>query len=182
MNWLDIIILCIVLFSAIKGLWDGLIKQAFLLIGLVVAIFCTRYLTPNVESIFNQYVHLSEQTSHIVSLGLTFILILITVGLIGLLVDKFVSHTPLAIFNRLGGFLLGIIIPVILLSYIFIFIESIYPTPTSLTNGDNNQSNDIRVESKLYTTVKSVVPTFIAPHLLYKGKELREEINNALKE
>lgn len=182
MNWIDIVLLLIVGFSAIKGLRDGLIKQASGLLAIIVAIFASGYITTIVEKILTQIVHLSPQMGHIVGLALSFLLIIGAISLAGYLVSKFVSHTPLAIFNRIGGLTIGLIAPLIVLSYLFLFIDSVTLPRLLLRQMVEKEGEqptpDIREESYFYYPIKSIVPTFIAPRLLEKEDELRENYND----
>ncbi|MBB6275369.1 CvpA family protein [Porphyromonas circumdentaria] len=177
MNWIDIIILIIVGLSVIKGLREGLIKQLFFFVGIYIAIFASGHLTPFLENKLIHLLDVSPKMAHTIGMALSFIVILVLVSWLGRLISKSVSHTPLAIFNRLGGAFLGFIIPITILSYIFLFIDSIvFPSFTPFQKGKTEKEQiDIRQESRFYYPIKKVVPTFIAPYLLEKERELIEK-------
>ncbi len=167
MNWIDIIILVIIFISTFIGLKNGLIKQMFKLIALILAISLSSLVAPNIERLLSQYVQVSDKTGHLIALGSSFLLIIITVSLIGAILNQFISQTPLAIFNRIAGGLLSIIISVGLLSYLFIFIDTIYPIQYS-SQETPIEEQDLRQNSIFYTPTKNIIPTIITPHLLYE--------------
>ncbi|KGN98122.1 hypothetical protein HQ36_04205 [Porphyromonas gingivicanis] len=180
MSWIDISILVIVGLSAIKGLREGLVKQMAFFLGIYVGIFASSYLTTFLEGKLISLLDISLKTAHSVGMAISFIVILLFVSWVGRLVGKAISRTPLAIFNRLGGFFFGLIIPLTILSYLFLFIDSIvFPTFSLFERDKEEQSTiDIRQESRFYYPVKNIVPTFIAPYLLDKEREIIEKNND----
>ncbi len=181
MNWIDISILVIIGFSAIKGIREGLIRQVAFFVAIYVGIFASGYLTAFVEKGLVDFLSISPKSAHTVGLALSFVLILVFVSWIGRLLSKAISPTPLALFNRLGGLLLGILIPLTVLSYLFLFIDSIvFPENPSLIHAQKREEKtDIRHKSLFYDPIKRIVPTFITPRLLDKEKELMEKYNDS---
>jgi len=114
MNWLDIVILLIIVIATFLGLWIGLIRAAFLLAGIIVGVILAgRY-----------YIPLSQQLAFIPEEGaakiVAFAIILIGVMIIATLLAVFLkwaaSVMMLGWVNRLGGAVFGLVLGTILCS------------------------------------------------------------------
>ncbi len=114
MNWLDIIIVVIVVIAIFTGLRTGIIKMALSLAGLIVGVILAgRY-----------YISLSEQLFFIpqadVAEGVAFAVILIGVmvitSILAALLRWIASAIMLGWVNHLGGAVLGLVLGVMLCS------------------------------------------------------------------
>jgi membrane protein required for colicin V production len=107
MNWLDIVILVILLAAVITGIVRGLVRQviglAAVIIGLVLA--SLYYTAP--AAIIGKVVH-NRLLSHFLGFLLIFFCVLAAGGLLGFLISK-VMKGPLALVNRLFGGLFGLL-------------------------------------------------------------------------
>ena len=108
MNWLDIVILLVIIIATFLGLWIGLIRAALFLVGIIVGVFLAgRY-----------YLPLSQHLSFIGDEGIArvaaFAIILVGVILVALLLAWLLSRlTSLALLgwvNRLGGAVFGLLL------------------------------------------------------------------------
>ena len=114
MNWLDIVIIAVLIISTIVGLRTGIIKAVLSLAGLIIGVILAgRY-----------YVPFSEQLAFIpqanVAKIVAFVIILIGVmviaGVLASLLKWTVSVVMLGWVNRLGGALFGLVLGAILFS------------------------------------------------------------------
>jgi membrane protein required for colicin V production len=124
MNWLDIVIIVVLIISALIGLRAGLIKAVLSLAGLIIGVLLAGRF----------YVPLSEQLTFIPQAGLAkvvaFAIILVAVMLIAAIVAALLKWTVslmmLGWLNRLGGaffcFLLGAIFCAALLAIMAKFL------------------------------------------------------------
>jgi membrane protein required for colicin V production len=108
MNWLDIVIIVVLLGSAVGGFANGLIKSVLSLVGLIVGIVLAGHYY---ASLAGYLTFISDQnTARIVA----FIIIIVAVGIIAsilaAIITKLVSAISLGCLNRLGGAAFGIII------------------------------------------------------------------------
>jgi membrane protein required for colicin V production len=107
MNWLDFVILILLIFSVIGGIANGLIKSVFSFVGLIIGIVLAgRFylsLADHLGFISN------EKAAQIVAFVIIFLIVSIIAGILGWLFTKIIGATPLGIFNRLLGGLFGLI-------------------------------------------------------------------------
>jgi membrane protein required for colicin V production len=106
MNWLDIVILAIIVIATFLGLWIGLIRAALFLAGIIVGVFLAgRYYIPLSQ-------HLSFVGDESVARVVAFVIILVAVMLVALLLALFLNRltslVPLGWVNRLGGAIFGL--------------------------------------------------------------------------
>jgi len=112
MNWLDIVILVIVVVSIFLGLRIGIIKAALSLAGVIVGVILAGH----------YYVPLAEQLTFIsqedVAEGVAFAIILIVVMVIAGILATFLKWAASAVMlgwvNRLGGAVFGLVLGAIL--------------------------------------------------------------------
>ncbi|MDR0843752.1 MAG: CvpA family protein [Tannerella sp.] len=166
MNWLDFALMGLLAVGFIKGCSDGLIRQLAALIALAAAIyFCSK-----VAVILRQYVvqtgWFPEHGVTVASYVLAFILIVSIVVLVGSLVHKLISVTPLGLFNHLAGGFFALIVTALLLSLILSITEGLDRRSTII-------SMETKVESRFYPYVKEIV-TKIYPADLFVWREQNE--------
>ena len=112
MNWLDIVILVVVVIPAFLGLRIGIIKAALSLAGLIVGIILAGH----------YYVPLSEQltfipqagVAEVVAFAIILIGVMIVAGVLARLLKWVVSVVMLGWVNHLGGAVFGLVLGAIL--------------------------------------------------------------------
>ena len=165
MNWLDIVILCLIGAGLIKGLFDGMIKQAVSVVALIIGIYlCSgvaKWLIGYLQQLEWFPQHLALWTSYI----LGFCLIVGIILFVGRIVSRLIDATPLSIFNHLIGGVAGVILMVLMISFLLNLIEILDPQSTII-------SQEIKVESRLYYAAKNIIPSVFPGNLF----EIKEEI------
>jgi membrane protein required for colicin V production len=108
MNWLDIVILVVLLVSAISGLINGFIKTIFSLIGLIAGVLLAgRYYI----SLANHLGFISsENAARIVAFLIIFAVVMLVAILFGLIFTKVASAILLGWLNRILGAIVGVLI------------------------------------------------------------------------
>ena len=198
MNWLDLVIIVIVGLCLFKGFSKGFIHQAAFFVAIVVGIAVSGVVASWLGGAFSSLLKLSDKTSNSVAIALSFLLILGAVYLASEILTKILNATPLGIFNKLLGGLVGGLISLAILGYIFVFVDSIFIPAATLTKKLSNalespslskeereaaeEEKDIRKESALYYPVKNFVPTILAPRLLDKENDLTEQTSKEKEE
>ena len=118
MNYLDIIIAIPLIYGMIKGFSNGLIKEIAsllgLLIGVYVAINFSSYLTPK----FTQFLKGYEKFAPIISAVLLFIVSVISIKILGYIMDKFIKAMALGFISILLGGVFGFFKIVVILSFL----------------------------------------------------------------
>jgi membrane protein required for colicin V production len=108
MNWLDIVIIVVIIFAAFSGLRTGLIKAVLSLAGLIVGVVLAgRYYVP-----LAQQLTFISQTS--VAKVVAFVIILVGVMVIASVIAALLKWAASAIMlgwvNRLGGAVFGLVL------------------------------------------------------------------------
>ncbi|WP_373701536.1 CvpA family protein [Porphyromonas loveana] len=160
MNAIDLFILIVLAIGLVKGLFDGIIKQAVSLIAIVLATYGCALLAIPIESWIAPAFGLSQGVAHTFGLIIGFLTILIIIPIAGKVVTGLVKMSPIGILNHVAGGIAGIAIAGILMSYLFLINDGIF------TRNQEEDMTSLRSSSALYDRVKNIVPTF-APHRLF---------------
>jgi len=160
MNWLDIVIICLIGVGLIKGIFDGVIKQVVAICALIIGIYLCRGVAQWLHGYLVQLEWTSTQAVISASYFLGFVLIVGVVLLAGHVIHKLISVTPLSVFNHIAGGFLGLLLMVLLISFIFNVIEM-------FDTGSNFLSQEIKVESRFYISIKNIIPSYF-PGELFK--------------
>ena len=108
-TWFDIIVIALVLILGVKGIINGLIKEAFGLIGLIGGLVVASRFSDVAESFISKNIYKFENPSFLqfvafIGLWLVFWLVCL---LVGKFLSKMVSVSGLGFLDRLGGFVMG---------------------------------------------------------------------------
>jgi membrane protein required for colicin V production len=109
MNWLDIVIFCIIGFLVINGIRKGFILSLFTLIALILGIWAALHFSGFMSSFLVKTFHPTGNWLVILSYFLTFLLVVIGVIIIGKLLEKVVKTVGLGLANRIIGGLFGLV-------------------------------------------------------------------------
>jgi membrane protein required for colicin V production len=152
MNYIDIILVLLLLFAAMNGYRRGLIAEvaslAALVLGIWGAIKFSHITTENLVRYFNL------ETGHlnIISFIVTFIVIVILVNLVGSSVNKLVEVAMLGFFNKLAGLAFGFLRTALILSIILLIFSKIDQDVHIL-------SQKSKAESQLYEPIRKLAPS-----------------------
>jgi membrane protein required for colicin V production len=120
MNWLDIVIIILLIGSVIGGIMNGLIKSIFGLAGLIAGVILAgRFyvsLADHLGFISN------DNTARVVAFILIFVFICVIAALLGLIFSKILSAISLGWINRFLGGLLGLLIGAIAIAAILVIL------------------------------------------------------------
>jgi membrane protein required for colicin V production len=117
MNWLDIIVIILLVTSLIGGFISGLIKTVFSLAGLIVGVVVAGQFY---ISLSEHLAFISNQTAaRITAFIILFLIVIIIAAILGVIFTKLVSAIPLGGWlNRMGGAVLGVVMSAIFLAAI----------------------------------------------------------------
>jgi len=124
MNYLDIIIVLPLLYGAIKGFLNGLVKEITgvlgLIIGVYVAVNFASYLYPKATEFLAGY----EQFVPIIAFATLFVVSILAISLLGNILEKLTKILALGIIIRILGSIFGFLKAIILVSFVlFILTE-----------------------------------------------------------
>ena len=153
MNYLDIIISVCLLYAIIKGFSNGLIKEitslVSLFLGVYVGVNFAEYLVPKVVEVFS----INEGIGVILAFSTLFLVTLISVRLLGRLMDKLTKFLALGLISSLLGAIFGLFKVVVVFSAVFYF-----------THDNEIISNKAKKESVLFEPLISA-GNFILPQI-----------------
>lgn len=155
---MDIGILCLAGAGLIKGLFDGIIRQVVALAALVIGIYLCTGAADWLCGYLRQLDWFPQQAVFPTSYFLGFVLIVGIILLAGHVIHQLISATPLSIFNHITGGVLGFALMVLFMSFLLNMIEKIDPDSVIL-------SQEVKVESRFYYTVKTIIPTVFPGNL-----------------
>jgi len=159
MNWLDIVIFCILGLLVINGIRKGFILSLATLIALVLGIWAALHYSGFMSSFLIKTFHPTGNWLIILSYSLTFLLVVIVVIIIGKLLEKVVKTVGLGLANRLIGGLFGLLKGILGVSVLLFFIITFDPKEKLITR-------KTKETSYCYPNIEKVFPFFSS--VLYK--------------
>ena len=121
MNWIDVVIIALVLISSLLGFKLGLMRTAFLFVAFVLGIVISAQVAASPPSFWKNLVP-NPSVRYLVSYIILFVLIFVGVNIAGSLIYKAVAVTPLKGIDRgIGiflGFLAGVTFVGLLVTYL----------------------------------------------------------------
>jgi membrane protein required for colicin V production len=148
MNWLDIVIIILLIISAISGLISGFIKSAFSLAGLLGGIFLAGRYYVAFSGLFG-FIN-NDNTARIVAFIIIFVAVMIVATILGIVFTKIISAVLLGWINRLLGAALGVLLGAI-------FIGALLAILVKYTG-----SNSIITDSAMASFLLDRVPLVLA--------------------
>jgi membrane protein required for colicin V production len=173
MNYIDIVLGLLLLFSAISGFRKGLIVELASLAALILGIWGAiefSYITSDflVENFNFQTKHLN-----IISFIITFVVIVILVHIVGSVVNKLVETVMLGFINKLAGLAFGILRAALILSIILVIFDKIDDDVQIL-------SRDAKEESRLYEPIRNFAPSIFPFIDIWADKNNSDEDNEPI--
>jgi membrane protein required for colicin V production len=151
MNTFDIILTALLLFGFIRGLLKGFFVELASLLSLVVGVYGAIHFSYFVGDFLKDSVDWDERYITIVAFAVTFIVIVITISLLGKLFTKIADFAALGILNKLLGGVFGAVKIGLILSVLLIVFDKLNST-IPFVNKENTE------DSILYQPVKDLAP------------------------
>ncbi|RPH71223.1 CvpA family protein, partial [bacterium] len=125
MNWIDLIIVILIVLSVISGFTNGLVKEIASLAGLILGIWGAIKFSTFTAGKLYEWFDMNGQYVGIIAFVVTFCAIVVVIHFIGVLADKIVETVSLGFLNRLLGMVFGVIKNILILSVIFSVLNAI---------------------------------------------------------
>ncbi|MBK7384008.1 MAG: CvpA family protein [Flavobacteriales bacterium] len=148
MNWLDITLLIVLGFAALKGFQRGFIIELASVVGLVVGIWAGIHISEEVT----EWLGL-EIKQEAVAFLITFVLVLVLITLLARVLTKVIDITQLSLPNKLAGIVFGVVRSAFTLSIALNLIMGYSEGATP--------AQDVREASHLFTPIRAFAPTII---------------------
>ncbi|WP_067146952.1 CvpA family protein [Pseudotamlana agarivorans] len=167
MGAIDIVLGALILFGLVRGFMKGLFVEVASLIALIAGVYGAIHFSNYAAEYLKELTSWEEHTITISAFAITFIVIVLAIGLAGKALTKLADFAALGILNKLLGGVFGALKIALMLSVI---INIFSRMNNSITFLDAETIED----SLLYEPVKSIVP-LIYPSVLDETEKLNSE-------
>jgi membrane protein required for colicin V production len=151
MNWIDAIIVIILILSLVSGFINGLIKEVASLAALILGIWgAIKFSTFTAEKLYD-YFDLTGRYVGVVAFIITFGVIVVIIHFIGILADKIADAASLGFLNRLLGIVFGLLKSVLIMSVVFSVLNALDARRPFLPKETIEQS-------KFYNPISDIAP------------------------
>jgi len=167
MNFIDLLFVVVLLWSAYRGFTKGFILQLSTLAALLLGILGAIKFSSFTAHLLTDHFNISQNYLHIVAFAVTFIIIVVAVHLLARAIEKLIQAIALGFINRILGIVFGIAKVAFIISIILV-----------LVNKANNKYHFLPEEkidnSFLYRPLSDFAP-MIFPYLHFD--ELKDELD-----
>jgi membrane protein required for colicin V production len=151
MNWIDLIIVIILIISLVRGFIDGFVKEVASLAALILGIWGAIRLSSFTAGKLYDWFDMTGQYVGIIAFLITFGIIVIIIHFIGIIADKLINAVSLGFLNRILGIVFGLFKSVLIMSVFFVILNAIDERRPFLPK-------DTIEESKFYNPVADIAP------------------------
>ena len=154
MNYIDYIIIILLVIAAVRGAIKGFIYEVASLIALIGGVWGAIKFSGATETFLTERLDFTSKHINIIAFVITFVLIIILVHFIGKAIEKAVESVALGSVNRILGLLFSVCKTAFILGIIVILIEKIDESLPFIPEDDVTSS-------KLYSPLRGIaVNTF----------------------
>ena len=161
MNYLDIIIAIVLFLFGFKGLRKGLVVEVVTLLAFGVGIYGAMHFSDFTAAHLQDFLEIDPKYLNTIAFVLTFIVLVVLVNFIGRLISKAIESMNLGFYDKLGGFLFGIIKGVLLCSVSLMVLNNFQILGVL--------KPEVKEKSKLYPYIERTVPYVYRGFDLVKG-------------
>ena len=151
MNWIDLIIVVILIIAIIRGFTDGLVREVAALAALIFGIWGAIKFSSFTAGKLYEWFDMSGQYVGIIAFLITFGVIVIIIHFIGIIADKIIDAASIGFLNRLLGMVFGLFKSVLILSVFFVILNAIDARRPFLPK-------DAIEQSRFYNPVADIAP------------------------
>ncbi len=125
MNYIDIVILLLLLYGAFRGFSKGLIIEMATLAGLVLGVFVAIRYSAYTEEFLHDFFNITSRHLSYIALALTFILVVICVYLLGKMLTRLMEMIALGFLNKLLGLVLGMLKYFVVVCVLLLMVDTL---------------------------------------------------------
>ena len=152
MNFIDYIIIVILILSLLGGYKNGLIAELASIAALILGIWGAIHFSQITTEQLIRYFKLQTEYLDIISFAVTFLIIVILVHIVADVVSKMVEPGLLGVFNKMGGVIVGLLRSLLFLSIMLMIFDRI----------DNDMHfipENAKKESRMYESIRNLAPS-----------------------
>ncbi len=162
MNYIDIILLILILLSAINGFRKGFIEELAGLAALILGIWAALQFSGLIAQLITENFDYQSRFLSVIAFLVTFIIVLIIVNIIGAMVSKLIKSIHLGFLNQLAGLVFGVVKGALVLSVFLVVFNK-------LDQDVHLISKEAKQNSRMYEPVKNFAPS-VFPFLDFWGE------------
>lgn len=125
MNWIDLIIVVILIISLVTGFIHGFVKEVASLAALIIGIWGAIKFSAFTAAKLYDWFDMTGQYVGIISFIITFGVIVVIIHFIGIIADKIINAVSLGFLNRILGIAFGLFKSVMIMSVFFVILNAI---------------------------------------------------------
>ena len=164
MNIFDIVIAALLIFGFVRGVMKGLFVEVASLAALIGGVYGAIHFSYFIGDFLKEAVSWSQEYISLAAFAGTFIIIIVTISLLGKMLTKLADFAALGVINKILGGVFGAIKIGLILSVVFIFFGKMNDTIPFV-------KKETLDESILYAPVRKIAPT-IFPSIIKNEDEL----------
>jgi membrane protein required for colicin V production len=151
MNYVDLILVILLVLSAINGFSKGFVEELAGLVALILGIWVAIHFSDIVGKFLIKTFNITFEHFTVVAFIITFLIVVIIVHIIGAFFNKLVKIVRLGFLNRLAGLAFGAIKGALILSVFLVVFDKI-------DNDVHIISKEKKAQSRLYTPIRNFAP------------------------
>ena len=162
MNPFDILIIVILGYSLVRGLFRGLVKEVSSIIGVLGGFYAAFTYYPKLAKLLSGLIH---ETSYlnILSFLIIFLGVVILVGVLSIIIKYLLNISFLGWVDRIGGLFFGVVKGILIVSIIFIVLTAFLPKGSAFIVNSTLAPYVSRVSEKMAKVVsKEMKQDFVA--------------------
>ena len=164
MNVFDIVIAALLIFGFVRGVMKGLFVEVASLAALIGGVYGAIHFSYFIGDFLKEAVSWNQEYVSLAAFAGTFIIIIVTIALLGKMLTKLADFAALGVINKILGGVFGAIKIGLILSVVFIFFGKMNDTIPFV-------KKETLDESILYAPVRKIAPT-IFPSIIKNEDEL----------
>lgn len=125
MNWIDLIIIVLLILSFVSGFINGFVKEVASLAALILGIWGAIKFSSFTAAKLYDWFDMSGQYVGIIAFLVTFGIIVVLIHFVGIIADKIIDAVSLGFLNRILGTVFGVIKSVLIMSVIFCVLNAL---------------------------------------------------------
>jgi membrane protein required for colicin V production len=125
MNWIDLIIVVILILSLVMGFINGFVKEVASLAALVLGIWGAIKFSSFTAGKLYDYFDMTGHYVGIIAFIVTFGIIVVVIHFVGILADKIVNAAALGFINRILGIVFGLLKSALIMSVFFVILNAV---------------------------------------------------------
>ena len=148
MNPFDILIIVIMGYSLVRGLFRGLVKEVSSLIGVLGGFYAAYTYYKVLAGLLAGLIH-DTSYLNILSFLIIFCGVLIIVGVLGVIIKYLLNIAFLGWVDRIGGVVFGVLKGILIVSILFITLTAFLPKGTAFIKNSELAPHVSRISEKL---------------------------------